>query len=845
MFRLAVKMTLARAGRLVLTSLAVILGTAFLSGTFVFRDTINQTFDRLFSDIFRDVDAYVRSTSFVETGFSGEQRGPTPIAVLDIVLKVPGVAAATGDMQAFARVIGKDGKPLGSENGPPTFGGIASDTAAGLWRVDEGRFPIGASEVMLDRATADNGSFVIGDSVRVSAASGSRVFTLVGVANYGDIASPAGATFALFDQPTASEFLLRPGFVDSLLVVGDGSLGEEELATRIDSALPAELKLETLTGAEITAETQGQWRDVFGFFTNFLIAFSFIALGIGSFVIYNVFSISAAQRQRENALLRAVGAHRNQVRNAQLVEALAIGVTGSLLGFLFGIAISQGLARLLDAIGFEIPTLGISISRESFSTTFIVGVLTVVIAALLPARRAGRVPPVEALSASAIEAVAYGRKRIISAITLLVAAVAALVAAVNDAPFEVLGIGVLLLFGGVLTLGPVIARPVALSIGSLIVRPRGVTGSVARLNAARNPKRTSRTAAPVLIGVALVTAFTALASSVRTEIRSRIGDTFRGDIALSVDARGLGGIPWSVTDQIGGLPEVQDATGVSFTPLRVGDESRFVVVVNPRTIGGLFDLRISEGAAQDDLSARGLFVEQQKALEDGIKIGDQLPISTVDGQTITATVEGFFTTEAIFGNYVISRDFFAGITTAVFDSFVYVTKAEGVSLNDTLAAVAAVSSDIGIGTLQTRDEYIDSQSGQVNQLLSLIYALLGLSIIIAIVGIIITLLLSVFERRREIGLLRAVGMTKSQVGETVAWESVVTSLVGAVTGVVLGLGLGLVIVLTSGDELIGFTVPVGGTVAILVLSFVLGAVASFYPAWRATRVNVVEAIATS
>ena len=219
-----------------------------------------------------------------------------------------------------------------------------------------------------------------------------------------------------------------------------------------------------------------------------------------------------------------------------MVEALAIGVTGSLLGFLFGIAISQGLALLLALFGFEIPTLGISISRESFGKTFIVGVLTVVIAALLPARRAGRVPPVEALSASVIETVAYGRKRIISAITLLVAAVVALVAAVNDAPVAVLGSGVLLLFGGVLTLGPVIARPVALSIGSLIVRPRGVTGSVARLNAARNPKRTSRTAAPVLIGVALVTAFTALASSVRTEIRSRIGDTFRGCLLYTSDA---------------------------------------------------------------------------------------------------------------------------------------------------------------------------------------------------------------------------------------------------------------------------------------------------------------------
>ena len=251
MFRLSLKMTIARKGRLFLTSLAIILGTSFLSGTTIFSDTINSTFDRLFTDVFRDVDAYVRSTDSVDTGF-GEQRAPSPVAVLDTILKVKGVSAAVGDMQSYARVIAKDGKPIGQDQGPPTFGGIASESSAGLWSVEDGRLPNGAKEMMLDRETAEKGKYEIGDSVRVTALSGTRQFTLVGIANYGDISSPGGATFALFDQPTASEFLLRPGFVDAILIQGDGTLSDEELAKTINAALPADAKLETLTGAEIT-----------------------------------------------------------------------------------------------------------------------------------------------------------------------------------------------------------------------------------------------------------------------------------------------------------------------------------------------------------------------------------------------------------------------------------------------------------------------------------------------------------------------------------------------------------------------------------------------------------------
>ena len=860
MFRLAVKMTLARTGRLVLTSLAVILGTAFLSGTFVFRDTINQTFDRLFADVFRDVNAYVRSTTFLELDFGGEQRAATPVSVLETVRGVAGVTSATGDIQAFARVIGKDGEPLGSDgNGPPTFGGIASSDSAGLWSITEGRLPVGPNEVILDKATADNGEFVVGDNVRVVAVRGTREFTLVGIASYGDISSPGGATFALFDQPTASEFLLQPGFVDAILVEGDDSVSDEVLAQRINAALSADLKLETLTGAEITAEVQGQIKDVLNIFSTFLIVFSYIALGIGSFVIYNVFSITAAQRLRENALMRAIGASRRQVSRALLVESTAMGVVGSVIGFGIGILLSQLLSALLKATGFEVPTQGLAISTSAFVNTFVAGVLVTVLAAWLPARRAGRVPPLAALRDTALDSAGNITRRVIVGLIIVALGGVGLASSMRDAPIQILGLGVLGVFTGILVLGPAIARPVALTLGIPVAKLRGVSGAMARQNAARNPKRTSRTAAPVLLGVALVTAFTALAASIRSEIRDTFGDAFSGDIALTVDARGFGGIPLTITDQIAGLPGVAQATGVGFTSVRLSDPNEppaltqagasqrgvFVQTINPASITGLFDLGVTEGNLSS-LGKDGIFVAASRAAEKGWEIGTRLQVTRVDGVVINAEIRGFVSGDTSFANYVASREMFADSPTPIFDAFVYIKVADGSVVSEVQARVAAISSDAGIGTLLSKEQFIDDQAAQINQILALIYGLLGLSIIIAIVGIVITLLLSVFERRREIGLLRAVGMTKSQVRTTVRWESVITSLLGAVSGVVLGVVMGVVVVAALDDEGdIAFRLPINETLSIVFISFLLGVLAAVYPAWRATRVNVVEAIATA
>jgi len=844
MFSLSLKMSLARKGRLILTSLAIILGTGFLSGTFIFSDTLSRTFDRLFTDVFRDVDAYVRSTNFIEVPFGGEQRAGTPIEALDSVLAVPGVKDATGDIQAFARIIGKDGTPLGSDNGPPTFGGIASASVAGLWNIEDGRLPNGPTEMVMDRASAENGDFVVGDTVRVNAQSGSREFTLVGIANYGDISSPGGATFALFDQQTASEFLLRPGFVDAFLIQGDGSLSQEELAAAVNAALDPSLKLETLTGLQIAEETKDQIGAVVGFLSTFLTIFSLIALGIGCFVIYNVFSITTAQRLRENALMRAIGASRKQVTTNVIVEALIIGVLGSILGFVVGIGLSRGLSALLAAFGVDIPTSGLAIRGGRVATTIVVGTLVTLFSAVFPAFRAGRVPPLAAMRDTAIERIGSRKFRFVIGAVIAVIGVVAHVAAAAGVNDWLLGVGVVCVFAAVIIYGPLIAKPVALGLGAPLAR-RSVTGAMARQNAARNPRRTAGTVAPVLIGVALVTAFSAFAASVRSEIRSVIGEQFGGDYAISAPQNGFGGLPISLSDEVAGLPEVQQATGLGFATVELDGEGRFVQVINPATASGLVDLDMVQGD-QTTLSANGVIVSNNRATTEGWQLGDTLEMKFVDGTVKDLTIEGTFVPNGFFGSYVINRDAFAGTTNSLFDSIIYVVMKDGVSEDDARAALGAVSEQRGLGTLQSREEFIDAQANQINQILGLIYGLLALSIVIAVVGIVITLLLSVFERRREIGLLRAVGMTRNQVRLTVVGESIITSMFGAVVGVVLGIGEGLALIGTLADDgIAAFRLPLGSTIVILILAFIIGVIAAVYPARRATKVDIMQAIATT
>jgi putative ABC transport system permease protein len=449
------------------------------------------------------------------------------------------------------------------------------------------------------------------------------------------------------------------------------------------------------------------------------------------------------------------------------------------------------------------------------------------------------------MRATAIEVVALSRRRTVIGLSAISGGIAVTAAVVAGASNSWLGLGILLVFGGTIILGPVLARPVARTLGRPAAALRGITGRMARENSARNPKRTSRTASPVLIGVALVTAVSALAVSIKGQISELFTDQFKGDFAISTQSVGFGGLSPSLADDLGKVQGVRSASGIGLIVVKIDGKGRQLTVINPKTIEGTFDIGLVN-ADYSDLDPNGIFLARDWSEKNDAPVGSTVKVTLADSAKRTLTVRGLYVNDDLAGNRVVSREIVAEANVQYFDFGVYVSLVDGADAVAVRASLQDAVDRAGQGKLLSKQEYIDEQAGQVNQLLGLIYGLLFLSVIIAVVGIIITLLLSVFERQREIGLLRAVGMTKSQVRTTVRWESVITSLLGSVTGIVLGVGLGWVIVFSLRDEgLTSFQLPVGSTVTILVMSFVIGVLAAVYPAWRATKVDILEALVTT
>ncbi|MBI4934455.1 MAG: FtsX-like permease family protein [Actinobacteria bacterium] len=843
MFRLALRSVAARWGRLVLTSLAIVASTAFLSGTFIFRDTIERTFDALFANVYERVDGYVQSANSVENFFGIETRDRLPATIVDDVSAVPGVADAQASVSGDAVVIAKDGTPIERPTAP-TFGATVNDGDLSVWRVKEGRRPAGPTEIALDTLTAADGGFVLGDEVKVNADSGARAFTLVGIMEYDDIISPGNATWALFDAPTASDFIAKAGFIDAVLVQGDGSVPADTLVADISAAIDPDVA-EVLTSAEITQQAQTEVQKSLSFLTVFLAIFSFIALGVGMFVIYNVFSITAAQRQRENALLRALGASRRQVTWSMLIEAAVVGVIGSLLGLVCGVGLASGIKSLLGALDYEIPARGLAVETPTIVITLVAGLVASLVAALGPAIGAGRVPPVAAMSDAVLEKVRNARGRVAVAIGFAVLGVAAIVKVMTGGDAMLLAVGVVGLFAAVLLLGPVMAKPIARFIGAPVQAMRGVTGTMARGNVQRNPRRTARTAAPVLIGVALVTGASVFAASIKEQIRVAVGESFVGDYVINSTRGGSVSLGQDFVDQLNEIPEVGVATGLGFARgvADIEGQPAFGAAVDPVTVKDLVNVEFVDGSMAE-LTPEGILISEGEAKRREIGVGDDL-VLRIDGEAVPLQVQGVFvTTELIRTARIYHRDTFIDTSITTPAGFVSLTRAPGVTDAQFRAVVGPAAEDYGIGELQDKDEFINSRADLVDRSLAFIYGLLLLSIMIAAFGIVITLLLAVYERRREIGLLRAVGMTRSQVRTTVRWESVITSVYGAFVGVVMGLVLGYVVIVALRDQgLTEYSVPITDIVWIMALAFVAGVAAAVVPAWRATRLNVLRAIA--
>ncbi len=843
MFKLSMKNIWSRKGRLLLTAIAVIAGTAFLSGVFVFTDTIKGSFNSMFASAYAGTDAYVRSANVIEGDFGNETRDHIDVALVDVVKGVPGVTEASGDVNGTATVT-FDGKVLG-QDGPPKFAGAWIESKGSPWRIAEGVAPAKDNEVVIDRASAKLGKVKVGDVVSVTTRGAPRDFTVSGIATFAGSDSSGGASWALFTLPTAQDFVIgNTTQIDSVVVRSDGSVSDDVLAATIQKTI-GRADVEVLTGKEITKENQSAVETSLSFITIFLSIFALIAMFVGSFIIYNVFSISAAQRQRENALLRAIGASRSQITRSMFTEALVVGVGGSALGCLGGIGLATAILGLLNAVGFGPGDTSLVLKPTGFVLTLVIGVIVTVLCAIVPALRSGRVPPLAAMRDVAVDHSDVSKARKIGGVVAILAAIGFVALGLSGSTLA-LGGGVVALFVSLIALGPFLATPVAKSTSRLLTKLSGSAGTMASRNAARNPKGTAITAGALAVGLSLMIGVATLGASAKATTRDVIGKAFQSDYVVTpVQQNSQIGLPNTLATELKATG-VGDVLALGVGAPNVFNNGKFsaypVLAVDPADAAAVLSLPFDSGSFAD-LGPGKILVAADKAGRDKIAVGDQVKVTLFTPDEITLTVVGVFDSK-IFGNYIVDRSLFDSAPILLQNRAMYINLTN--DGNAARAALQAVTDKYPTVKLQSRGEYIDEQSGAIDGFLNFIYALLGMSIFIAIIGIVITLMLAVYERRRELGLLRAVGTTRRQVTVSVLWESMITALIGVIMGIALGTALGWIIVEALKDQgLSVFSLPVSTIAVASVGALILAAIAALYPSWKASRADILQAIATT
>jgi len=835
--------------RFVATALAVTLGVAFTAGTLVLTDTIRTTFDNLFANVYQGTDAVVRAkAAFEGPPGAGTQRGRVDAALVDTVRGVEGVAAAEGDVGGYARLIGKDGQALGNPaTGAPALGlSWTENNALNTFTLVSGAAPSRDDEVVIDRKSARDGDINVGDTTTVLVTGPPQRVRIAGIARFGNADSPGGATIVAFKRAVAQRLIGEPGKYDSVSVLAASGVSQTELARRLSAVLPP--GTEALTGAAITAETQSQMADAFQFFNTFMLIFAVIALLVGAFMIFNTFSITVAQRTRENGLLRALGASRRQVLGSVILEALAVGVLASALGIAAGFAVALGLKALLTAVGLDIPTTSLVFTPATAVISVVVGVGITVLAALSPARKAAKVAPIAAMQHGVVGSTGYGSKqRVFVGVAVLGLGLAALLTGLFrdvQQPVALVGAGALLVFFGVSILGRTVSLPLSRAIGAPLPRLRGITGELARENAMRNPKRTAASASALMIGVGVVGLITIFVSSAKASMDAAVDRAFTGDIVVDSGGGTFGGVDPGLARRVNGLPEVDSAAGLRQGVAQVAGSAVLLQSTDPRTAVELMKVDPISGSPTA-LGRDSIGVYKDVAEQKGLQLGDQVPVVFKDSGTRSLRLALIYGENRQAGNYLLGTQAYEANFTNRLDSKVLVKRAAGVSPAAALAAVKQVAQAYPGANVLDRAQFKAEQTKFLDQLLRLVYALLGLAILIALLGIANTLALSIFERTRELGLLRAVGMTRSQLRSAIRWESVIIALQGTALGLLIGLFFGWALVTALSDEGISvFRIPYASLAIVVVLAAVAGMAAAVPPSRRAAKLDVLRAVVT-
>ena len=844
MWRITLKHLAARKLRLFTTSFAVMLGVAFVAGSLVLSATISRAFDDLFANVYKDVSAVVRGPATVKDYQGQVEHPPIDATLLTTIRATPGAKAAFGDIQGYAQVIDKNAKPVGGQ-GPPTFGGIwVSDSSVNPFQLSAGKAPANDNEVVIDKATATKTGYQPGDTIPVLTPSAPKTFRLSGIAKFGTSDSPGGASYVLFTEAAAQELIGEPGKFTEISVVGQQGVSQTELKARLAAALPD--NVEVLTGAEITKETQSQIKEGLKFFSIFLLIFAGIALFVGSFIINNTFAILVAQRSKEMALLRAIGARRSQVLWSVIAEAFVVGIVASIVGLGVGVGVAMGLKALFAAFGAALPGSGLVLTSQTVVAAFVLGIGVTVVSVFLPARKASKVAPIAAMRDVAAERTGPSRVRVVIGLTILIIGAGLLCLGLFgdiDKAYIPVGGGAVLTFIGVHILGPVFARPVSRVIGSPLPLLKGTPGTLARENAMRNPRRTSATAAALTIGVTLVTLISILATSAKASLNQVIDRSFSGDFVM--DSTNPEGVPASLAKQIKALPEVKEVSPLRFISLEVNGKGVFGGAIDPVSLTNIFDPRVDTGRLAD-IGNNGIALNTDVAKTNNWKLGDRLSVRFADGNTDSLRLVATYKEGAALPGYTIGIPNYDAHTPQPVDKNLFIAKSPDADAKQAKRAIEGVAAQYPTAKIFDQTQFKENAASQINTVLNVIYVLLTLAVIIALLGIANTLALSILERTRELGLLRAVGMTRRQLRSTIRWESVIIALLGTFLGLIIGtLFAGALVTSLKEEGLSVFSIPFGTLFLIALIAAVAGVIAAIVPAIRASRLNILNAIATN
>ena len=851
MSRVALKGLLGRKLRASLTAIAIVLGVAMVSGTYVLTDTIRRAFSTVFTAAYRNADAVITGKSAIgsEGGRDSRAQVPAlPASLLTRVKALPEVAQASGGIGDTAQLVGHDGKVI-SRGGAPglAFSYSPSGQRFNPLSLATGTWPSSSTQVDIDAGTASKDHFSVGQEIGVIARGPVQRFRIVGTVKFGGVTSLGGASMVIFTLPAAQQLFHKQGMFDQISVASKPGISSAQLVHAIRPLLPPASQVRT--GQQQAKQATNDTSGFLSVFQAFLLAFGGVALFVGSFVIANTLSITIAQRTRELATLRTLGATQAQVLRSVMLEALVIGLLASVVGLFAGLALAKGLNSLLVSFGIDLPQTSTVFKTRTVAVSLVVGVLITLLAALRPALRSTRVPPIAAVrEGSVLPPSRFARFGPPVALGTAVASVALMVVGVVAGGLSTtqrllaVGIGSVGLFIGIAMFAPKLVPPLARVLGWPATRLGGAAGALARGNSMRNPARTASTASALMIGLALVTFVGVLAAGLRAKFDSTVNQVFIANYAIT-STNNFTPLGIASANAVRNLDGVRVVSSV-----RAGDGREFgsrinLTAVDP-SISEVISIKWKAGSPQTpaQLGADGAFVSSDYATKHHLRVGSPLTIETPSGTALQLIARGITAppkTESPYGPVTISTALFDRTYQNPQNLYTFVNVQGGVSAANTARLKAALAG-FPDAKLQTKSQFKNNQLSGLNTLLNLLYVLLSLSIIVSLFGIVNTLVLTVFERTRELGMLRAVGMSRRQVRRMIRHESVVTALLGAAFGIPLGVIMALMV--GAAIKYAAFTVPVGTLVVFVIAAIVAGIIAAIFPARRAGRLNVLEAL---